>query len=118
VFLNLIVNAAHAMQNAVAGTAKRGLLSIKTRVDGDPVVIEVGDTGCGIPERIRDRVFDPFFTTKPVGQGTGQGSRCARAAVVDRHGGGLTFESSSAGTTFFVRLPIHGFQAIRLANAS
>jgi signal transduction histidine kinase len=108
VFLNLFVNAAHAMAEGSAGSGKLGTLHIATRLDGEHVVVEVSDSGSGIPSEIRDRVFDPFFTTKGVGKGTGQGLSMARA-VVDRHSGSLTFESVvDRGTTFFVRLPIAG----------
>ena len=105
VFLNLIVNAAHAVEDS----GKRGVITVKTRVDGDSAVIEIADTGCGIPESHRDRVFDAFYTTKPVGRGTGQGLTISRSIVVDRHGGTLTFDSVvGAGTTFDLRLPIRG----------
>lgn len=107
VFLNLIVNAAHAMEDAPDKT--RGTLGIRTYVDGRDVVIAVSDTGCGIPEANRGRVFDVFFTTKEVGRGTGQGLAIARSIVVDRHHGALTFDSVvGRGTTFYVRLPIDG----------
>jgi signal transduction histidine kinase len=70
-------------------------------------MISIADTGCGIPEHIRDKIFDPFFTTKEVGRGSGQGLAIARSIVVDKHGGTLTFESEvGKGTTFFVRLPL------------
>jgi signal transduction histidine kinase len=66
----------------------------------------VSDTGCGIPEEIRERVFEPFFTTKAPGRGTGQGLAIAHAIVADKHGGSLAFESEvGVGTTFVVRLP-------------
>jgi PAS domain S-box-containing protein len=108
VFLNLFVNAAHAMAEAIAGSGKLGLLHVATRLDGEYVVVAITDSGSGIPSEIRDRVFDPFFTTKGVGKGTGQGLSMARA-VVDRHNGSLTFESIvGRGTTFFIRLPIAG----------
>ncbi len=105
VFLNLVVNAAHAIGDAhPAGT--RGRIAATTRRDGDSVVIAIADSGAGIPEAIRDHVFEPFFTTKPVGKGTGQGLAIAHS-VIDRHRGSLTFESVvGIGTTFFVRLPI------------
>ncbi|MFT3696758.1 MAG: ATP-binding protein [Kofleriaceae bacterium] len=107
VFLNLIVNAAHAMEDAAK--TSRGTLGIKTYTDGQDVVILVSDTGCGIPEANRARVFDVFFTTKEVGRGTGQGLAIARSIIVDRHGGALTFETAvGRGTTFCVRLPIDG----------
>jgi signal transduction histidine kinase len=76
-------------------------------VDGDDVVVDLSDTGPGIPASDRERVFSPFFTTKPVGQGTGQGLAIARAIVVDGHRGALTFDSEPGqGTTFHLRLPI------------
>jgi len=106
--LNIVVNAAHAIGAAVAGTEQKGLITVRTRREGEMVVIAITDTGTGIPENIRGRVFDPFFTTKEVGKGTGQGLAIAFSVVTDRHGGELTFESEvGKGTTFFIRLPIH-----------
>ena len=106
VFLNLLVNAAHAIADATKGSGEKGIIGVETRRDGNWVRIAISDTGCGIPEDIRDRVFDPFFTTKEVGRGTGQGLAIARSIVVDRHGGTLTFESElGRGTTFFISLP-------------
>ena len=119
VFLNLVINAAHAIEDAVAGTSQLGVIGVHTRRDGDWVEIEVSDTGTGIPVAIQRRVFDPFFTTKPVGRGSGQGLTLARAIVVDKHGGTLTFESEvGRGTTFRVRLPIHGARAASPAVAA
>jgi two-component system NtrC family sensor kinase len=109
VFLNLIVNAAHAMEDRAKQSGERGMLSVRTRVDGRDVVISIGDTGCGIPETIQGRIFEVFFTTKEVGRGTGQGLPISRKIIVDRHGGALTFDSSvDVGTTFHIRLPIDG----------
>lgn len=106
VFLNLLINAAHAIGDVVKGTDKKGSIGVKTWQDDGQVVVAVSDTGTGIPEAIRTRIFDPFFTTKGVGKGTGQGLTLARS-VVERHSGSLTFETSAGkGTTFFVRLPI------------
>ena len=106
VFLNLIVNAAHAIGDAVAGTEQRGLIKIRTYIDDDFVVVSIADSGKGIPAAIRDRVFDPFFTTKEVGKGTGQGLAIVRSVVVEKHRGTVTFETEEGkGTTFFVRLP-------------
>jgi len=108
VFLNLLVNAAHAIGDVVGDTGRKGTIRLETKVDGPAVLISVADTGAGIPENIRDRIFDPFFTTKEVGRGTGQGLAIARS-VVDRHKGSLTFESEvGKGTTFRIRLPIDG----------
>ncbi len=109
VFLNLIVNAAHAMDGCDRDDRPRGRLGIATRTDGPDVVISISDSGHGIPEAIRERIFDAFFTTKEVGRGTGQGLAISRTIVVDRHGGRLTFESApGVGTTFHIRLPIAG----------
>ncbi len=107
VFLNVIVNASHAIAEAVAGTESRGLIKVATRRDGEDVVIAISDTGSGIPEAIRSKIFDPFFTTKEVGKGTGQGLAIARSVVVDKHAGAITVESEvGRGTTFLIRLPI------------
>ena len=104
VFLNLVVNAAHA----IADTGQRGRITVRTRADGDHVEIAIGDTGTGIPEAIRTRIFDPFFTTKEVGKGTGQGLYIAHQIVVHKHRGTLRFETAAGqGTTFFLRIPVH-----------
>jgi two-component system NtrC family sensor kinase len=109
VFINLIVNAAHAIEDRVRGSGGRGRIRVATRVDGGDVVIDVGDTGTGIPEPVRARVFDAFYTTKPVGRGTGQGLAIASRIVVKTHGGAIAFDSEvGVGTTFHVRLPIDG----------
>jgi signal transduction histidine kinase len=109
VVLNLVVNAAHAIGDVVGDSGQRGRITVRTRVDGDFVVIAIGDTGGGIPESIRHRLFDPFFTTKAVGKGTGQGLAIARGVVVDKHRGRLSFETEvGKGTTFLVALPIGG----------
>jgi signal transduction histidine kinase len=107
--LNIVVNAAHAIADVVAGTPARGRITVRTALEGETVVVTITDTGGGIPEGIRDRVFDPFFTTKEVGRGTGQGLAIARAIVVDRHRGELTLEPAvGRGTTCYLRLPLHG----------
>ncbi|MFO0747748.1 MAG: ABC transporter substrate-binding protein [Myxococcota bacterium] len=107
VVLNLIVNAAHAIEDRIEGSDERGLITVRSRRDGEWARIEVSDTGGGIPEAIRERVFDPFFTTKEVGRGTGQGLAIARAVVVEKHGGTLAFETEAGvGTTFVIRLPL------------
>jgi two-component system, NtrC family, sensor kinase len=110
VFLNLIVNAAHAIQDSGKDAAD-GVIQIRTSVAGGLVEIAIADNGCGITAEIANKVFDPFFTTKEVGRGTGQGLSIARAAVITRHGGSLSFETIVGhGTTFFVRLPIGGIE--------
>ncbi len=112
VFLNLLVNAAHAIGDVVRGTDKRGKICVHTSTEGSMVLISISDTGAGIPEGIRNHIFDPFFTTKEVGRGTGQGLAIARSVIVDRHKGTLTFESEvGRGTTFYIRLPVAGSEA-------
>ena len=107
VVLNLIVNAAHAIEERVARTGGRGRITISTAVEGGHAIIRVADTGGGIPVAVRGRVFDPFFTTKPVGKGTGQGLSLAHNIVVARHGGRISFESvEGEGTVFEVALPL------------
>ena len=109
VFLNLLVNAAHAIEDVVKSTGGKGKITVRTQKQGDFVEISISDTGPGIPEEIRDKIFDPFFTTKGVGKGTGQGLALARAIVAEKHGGTLTFETQPGkGTTFLIRLPLSG----------
>lgn len=107
VVLNLVVNAAHAIADVVGdGAAGRGRITVRTRTAADRVVLEVQDTGAGIPEAHRRRIFEQFFTTKPVGRGTGQGLALIRRIVVDKHGGSVDFETEiGRGTTFRVELP-------------
>jgi signal transduction histidine kinase len=107
VVLNLLVNASHAISDVVKDTGHLGILTVRTRLDGNEVEISISDTGTGIPEFARDKIFDPFFTTKEVGKGTGQGLAIAHSVIVKKHGGTLRFETECGkGTTFFIRLPI------------
>jgi two-component system, NtrC family, sensor kinase len=105
VFLNLLINAVHAIQDRPQ--RGRGKITISSHVDRDHALVAITDDGAGIPEAVQDHVFDPFFTTKEVGRGSGQGLAIARSVVVDRHKGTLTFQTHEGlGTTFFVRIPI------------
>jgi PAS domain S-box-containing protein len=107
VVLNLLINAAHAIDDVVKDSTRKGRITVRTRQFDNWVEIAISDTGTGIPEAIRDKIFDPFFSTKEVGKGTGQGLALARAIVVEKHGGTLTFETQlGKGTTFYVRLPL------------
>ena len=109
VFLNIIVNAAHAVGDVVGQGGSKGTIRITTLRESNLVHIDIADTGSGIPESIRHRIFDPFFTTKAVGKGSGQGLAIARDIVVTKHHGSLTFETEvGKGTTFTIRLPIDG----------
>jgi two-component system, NtrC family, sensor kinase len=106
VLLNIVINAAHAIGDAMKGTGSRGKIRITTRREADDAVVAISDDGTGIPEAIRDKVFDPFFTTKEVGRGTGQGLAIARS-IIAKHQGSLGFESKMGkGTTFLLRIPI------------
>jgi signal transduction histidine kinase len=107
VLLNLLVNAAHAIGERVDGTTERGTIVVRTFTDADAAVIEIADTGMGIPADVAKHIFDPFFTTKELGKGTGQGLALARNVINIRHGGSLTFKSTpGVGTTFMIRLPL------------
>lgn len=108
VFLNLLVNAAHAIADLKPPSGKRGTITITTRREGDSeILVSIADTGTGIPEASRPKIFDAFFTTKEIGRGTGQGLAIARMIVVEKHQGSLTFDTKvGEGTTFHVRLPI------------
>jgi signal transduction histidine kinase len=99
VWTNLIDNAVHAMDH-------RGTLTVRTSRDNERVLVEICDTGAGVPPELRRRVFEPFFTTKPVGEGTGLGLDISYRIVVNRHGGDLTFTSGPGDTRFQVRLPV------------
>jgi PAS domain S-box-containing protein len=104
VFLNLLINAADAMQ----GREGRGEIRVSTRAEDDLVVIRFADDGPGIPAELQQVIFDPFFTTKEVGKGTGQGLALARA-VCEKHGGTIEVHSAvGEGAEFVLRLPIDG----------
>jgi signal transduction histidine kinase len=109
VFLNLVVNAADAIAAAGDADPQRGKIRIQTRCEGNTVLISVSDTGCGIPEELREKIFEPFFTTKAAGSGTGQGLSIARSTVVEKHFGTIDVDTQvGRGTTFLIRLPVDG----------
>lgn len=111
--LQLLHNAIEAVARrhgrAAPGALPAGRISVRTWRDGGEAVVEITDNGDGIADDIASRVFDPFFTTKAVGLGRGQGLAVAWRVVSDTHGGRLTFSrGADGGTTFTIRLPIHG----------
>ena len=99
VWTNLIDNAVQAMPDG-------GTLTVRTRLERDHVLVEVGDTGVGIPPNLQQRIFEPFFTTKAVGEGTGLGLDISYRVIAQRHGGDLRVESRPGDTRFQVRLPL------------
>jgi CheY-like chemotaxis protein len=103
VFLNLLINAVQAID---PGRADENVISVKTSVVNNQVIVEIKDSGCGIPEEMKDRLFQPFQTTKPVGQGTGLGlSICS--SIVQKYHGTIECESAAgAGALFRVILPV------------
>jgi signal transduction histidine kinase len=87
--------------------AGSGTLKLAIRTEDDGVIVEITDSGPGIPPDVLQRIFEPFFTTKDVGHGTGLGLDIARRIVCDRHGGELEFDSVPGATTARVHLPLH-----------
>lgn len=105
VWTNILDNASDALADRIKdGSAE---ITIRTRREGDFVVVEIGDNGPGIPTEIQDRIFEAFFTTKPPGKGTGLGLDISYRIVVHRHRGDLRVTSRPGQTTFVVKLPIN-----------
>jgi signal transduction histidine kinase len=96
------------VDNAIDAMGERGTLTVRTSQDpgSDRAVVEIGDTGPGIPAEARSRIFEPFFTTKGVGQGTGLGLDVSYRVIVNRHHGDLGVESAPGDTRFRVSLPL------------
>jgi len=105
VLINLIVNAAHAIEDR-GDKAHKGKITITTRLVGNAVACSVADTGMGIPAKNRDRIFDLFFTTKAPGRGTGQGLSLVHNIIL-HHGGRITVDSDvGRGSRFIFILPL------------
>lgn len=99
VFMNILVNAAHAIE-------KQGEINVKTWNDKGMINVSISDTGCGIPKDKIDRIFEPFFTTKEVGKGTGLGLSIA-FDIIKKHNGDIVVDSDvSKGTTFTIKIPV------------
>jgi two-component system, NtrC family, sensor kinase len=105
VFLNLVINAVHAMRS---GVPERNVLRVKTLRDGDWARVEISDTGTGIAPDVLPRIFEPFFTTKTAGMGTGLGLSISQS-ILQKMGGSIQVRSElGVGTTFTLSLPVHG----------
>lgn len=110
VFMNLLVNAAHSIE-------ERGTITIRTGTDNTFAWVEIEDTGCGIPEHHLTKIFDPFFTTKPVGKGTGLGLSLSYG-IVEKHHGRIDVQSTvGRGTRFRVWIPIEQKPASNLEQS-
>ena len=107
VILNMLVNAAHAIKERIGTNPQdMGTITVRTYNSGDNAVIEISDTGCGIPQDRVERIFDPFYTSKDVGQGTGQGLTIAYDIIVNKHKGNIDLTSTvNEGTTFTITIP-------------
>ena len=113
VVLNLVTNAIQAMAPEPGGPVRGGTLRLTTYGRDGSVVLEVADTGRGIPPGVRQRVFEPFFTTKPEGEGTGLGLSVSYG-IVATHGGSISIaHTAPTGTTFVVTLPASAGAAAR-----
>lgn len=101
VLLNILVNASHAIKGD-------GTITITLQpAEEDFVEIHIRDTGCGIPEELRERIFEPFFTTKPVGSGTGLGLSVSYG-IINKHNGTISVKSEvGKGSEFTIRLPVN-----------
>ncbi|MFK7848412.1 MAG: ATP-binding protein [Rhodothermales bacterium] len=107
VVLNMIVNAAHAIEDKNKGTNEKGLIKIKTQLKADFAEIHVSDSGAGMPDHVVAKIFDPFYTTKEVGKGSGQGLSVAHNVIYDKHGGTIDVKTvPGEGTQFIIRLPM------------
>ncbi|MFT5210256.1 MAG: two-component system NtrC family sensor kinase, partial [Flavobacterium sp.] len=106
VFLNLIVNAAHAIDEKFGETQVQGLIRITTKNSDDGTEILIQDNGIGMSADVKQKIYNPFFTTKEVGKGSGQGLAISYATIVENHGGSIDVESTIGEVSvFIIRLP-------------
>ena len=95
------------IDNAISAMNGKGKITIKTFMEDACIVVQIQDTGVGIPKEIHSKVFDPFFTTKPPGEGTGLGLNISYNIIVKKHNGKINFHSGKEGTCFEIRLPLN-----------
>jgi signal transduction histidine kinase len=100
----------HIIDNAIDAMQGSGTLRLSTHADDDAVIVEIGDTGPGMPPDVQAHAFDPFYTTKDVGKGTGLGLDISRRIIVERHGGEISIEPRPDETVLRVRLPMRPTQ--------
>jgi signal transduction histidine kinase len=96
------------IDNAIDAMAGEGTLVLRTFVEGPWVIVEIEDSGPGIPKKFQSNIFDPFFTTKPPGEGTGLGLNISHNIIVQKHQGMIDVSSTPGTTRFTVRLPVEG----------
>ncbi|HCK93336.1 MAG TPA: histidine kinase, partial [Gammaproteobacteria bacterium] len=108
VVLNILVNAAHAIEDAInANQRDKGEIKLSVKKEDNCIAVTIADNGNGIPKEIQDKIFDPFFTTKEIGKGTGQGLSIAYNVIVEKHNGSIHVASEEGkGTTFKIKLPL------------
>jgi signal transduction histidine kinase len=94
------------IDNAVGAMGTEGTLTVHTGHEDDCVMVDIVDTGHGIPDEVRPRIFEPFYTTKAVGEGTGLGLDISYRIVVIKHHGDIRVDSRPGHTMFRVVLPI------------
>ena len=104
------LSALKLIENALDAICNEGELKIVCRLEADMILVEIWDSGPGIPPELQDRIFEPFFTTKPPGQGLGLGLDNAMR-IVRKHRGHLSVKSEPGSTCFRVRLPLDQLQA-------
>jgi signal transduction histidine kinase len=96
------------IDNAISAMGGKGALELKAYPEDDWVVVEVADSGPGIPTGAQDKIFDPFYTTKAPGEGTGLGLNISHGIIVEKHRGQISVNSKPGATRFTVKLPITG----------
>ncbi len=107
VFLNMIINASHSIEEKYSKENKMGNITISTHATNDHAIISIADDGLGISKENLNKVFNPFFTTKTVGKGTGQGLSICHSIIEEKHKGKINIQTTEGkGATFIIKLPL------------